>query len=105
MQPTSIGDMTVHPRPDLESWDVQLPTSIYLEVAQELSGTRMKMCYRSGHIGHQKAQLLFENFHDILDNIDGEDFGVGQLIRKGKPVDNMTCESSCISKVTNPEIS
>ena len=63
------------------------------------------MCYRSGHIGHQKAQLLFENFHDILDNIDGEDFGVGQLIRKGKPVDNMTCESSCISKVTNPEIS
>ncbi|KAE8346750.1 hypothetical protein BDV24DRAFT_175620 [Aspergillus arachidicola] len=80
MQSTSIGGMTIHPRRDLESWDVQLPTSIYLEVAQELSGISMKMCYRSEHIGHQKAQLLFENFHGILDNIDGEDFGVGRLI-------------------------
>lgn len=85
MQSTSIGGMTVHPRRDLESWDVQLPTSIYLEVAQENSGISMKMCYRSEHIVHQKAQLLFENFHVILNNIDGEDFGVGQLITKGKP--------------------
>ncbi|KAE8310844.1 hypothetical protein BDV41DRAFT_566287 [Aspergillus transmontanensis] len=104
-QSTSVNGMAVHLRRDLKSWDVQLPTSIYLEVSQELSGISMKICYRSEHIGHQKAQLLFESFNDILGNINGEDFGVGRLITKGKLVDNMTCESSCISRFTNPEIS
>ncbi|KAL5361828.1 hypothetical protein BJX96DRAFT_176592 [Aspergillus floccosus] len=78
--PSKVGDMTVCPRRDLESWDFMFPTGVYLRAGPDPAGMCFRMTYQHRHIGDQQAQSLFADFLHLLQHVGGEGYCVSQLV-------------------------